>query len=277
MGLRTPSERASDDYLTGERRSIMAKSERAKELAAKQKAEAKALRAAKRNSDNPRDWSTWKQIRESYKITREVDPKLPLWLGGTWLLLTLIGLAIGLATGHWIFGLIMGFLLGLTGALYMLTFRTKKATFVRYKGVPGAGEVPLGMLNKKKWNVQPAIAVTRQQDCIHRAVGAPGVVLVGDGDPGRLKQLLNTEVRRHEQVLYGIEVRTVIMGDREGQVPIEKLQKWIEKLPGTLDKIEIAEVESRLKALDAMKARIPVPKGPMPTNMKGSRRAMRGR
>ena len=44
----------------------MARSERAKELAAKQKAEAKALREANRNSDNARDWGSWKQIRESF-------------------------------------------------------------------------------------------------------------------------------------------------------------------------------------------------------------------
>ena len=74
-----------------------------------------------------------------------------------------------------------------------------------------------------------------------------------------------------------MEVSTIMMGDGPGQVPMEKVQKQIEKLPAKLDKVEIAEVQSRLKALDAMKSRIPIPKGPMPTNMKGSRKAMRGR
>lgn len=256
---------------------MMAKSEKAKELAAKQKAEAKALREKKRNSDNPRDWGTWKQIRESFKITKQVDSKLPWWMAGAFALVTVLGLVVGLVVDQWIWGLVMGALLGFSAALYTLTWRTKKATYVRYKGTPGAGEVPLDMLNKKKWTVQPAIAVTRQQDCIHRVIGAPGVVLLGDGDAGRLKHLLNTEVRRHQQVLYGIDVHTVMMGDGEGQVPMEKVQKYVEKLPGSLDKVEIGEVLSRIKALDAMKSRIPVPKGPLPTNMKGSRKAMRGR
>ena len=126
----------------------MAKSERAKELAAKQKAEAKALREKKRNSDNPRDWSTFRQIRESFKITREVDPQLIYWLVGAFLLATLVGLGVGLAMSQWIWGLVMGILLGVTAALYTLTWRTKKASYTRYKGVPGAGEVPLSMLNK---------------------------------------------------------------------------------------------------------------------------------
>lgn len=265
-----------------ERRSIMARSERAKELAAKQKAEAKAMREQKRNSNDPRDWGTLKQIRESFKLTHQVDPQLPYWLAGSWLAVTLLGLILGLVLGRpghndWIWGLVLGALFGVTAALFMLTHRTRKGTYARYQGTPGAGEVPLNMLNKKKWTSQPAIAITRQQDCIHRVVGAPGVVLVGDGDPARLKPLMNSEVKRHQQVLYGIEVHTVQMGDGPDQVPMAKIQRHIERLPKKLDATEIDEVKSRLKALDAMKSRIPLPKGPLPTNTRGARKAMRGR
>lgn len=259
----------------------MARSERAKELAAKQKAEAKALREKKRNSDNPRDWGTWKQIRESYRLTHEVDKQLPLWIFGTWAAVAVVGLILGLTLGRqnlsWLWGLGLGLMFGMTAALFMLTHRTRRGTYARYKGTPGAGEVPLGMLNKKKWTIQPAITVTRQQDCIHRVVGEAGVVLVGDGDPGRLKPTLANEVKRHQQVLYGIAVTPIQMGEETGQVPMEKMQKHIEKLPKTIDSIQIEEVKSRLVALDAMKSRLPLPKGPLPTSMKGSRRAMRGR
>ena len=260
----------------------MAKSERAKELAEKQKAEAKALREKKRNSDNPADWGTLRQIRESFKLTHQVDPQLPYWLAGSWLAVTLLGLLLGLVMGRpgsldWLWGLLIGALFGITAALFMLTHRTKKGAYTRYRGQPGAGEVPLSMLNKKKYTVQPAISVTRAQDCIHRVVGEPGVVLVGDGDPGRLKQLMSTEIKRHQQVLYGIHVEAIQMGEDAGQVPMEKLQKHIEKLPKTLDAVQVEEVKGRLKALDAMKSRIPLPKGPLPTSMKGARKAMRGR
>lgn len=256
----------------------MARSERAKELAAKQKAEAKALREAKRNSDNPRDWNTLKQIRESYRLTKQVDPKLPFMLAGAWLAVTLVGLGVGLALGsRWWLGLAMGATLGLSAALFLLTVRTKKATYTRYKGTPGAGEVPLSMLNKKKWTVNPAITITRQQDCIHRVVGAPGVILMGDGNPARLKNALASEARRHQQVLYGINVETFQMGDGEGEVPMEKVAGYIKRLPKAFDEVQLEEVESRLKALDAMKQRVPLPKGPMPTSTKGARKAMRGR
>lgn len=253
----------------------MAKSERAKELAAKQKAEAKALREKKRNSDNPRDWSTFRQIRESFKITREVDPQLIYWLVGAFLLATLVGLGVGLAMES----VDLGSGDGHTArrhrrALYTLTWRTKKASYTRYKGVPGAGEVPLSMLNKKKWTVQPAIAVTRQQDCIHRVVGAPGVVLVADGGPGRLKPLLNTEVKRHQQVLYGIEVSTIMMGDGPGQVPMDKYRS--RSAPG-----QARQGGDRRGAEPAqgswglvMEVAHSDPEGPIAeTNMKGSRKA----
>ncbi len=77
----------------------------------------------------------------------------------------------------------MGALFGITATLFMLTHRTKKAYAGRYKGQAGAGEVPLSMLNKKKYTSQPAITVTRQQDCIHRVLGPSGVVWLAMATP----------------------------------------------------------------------------------------------
>lgn len=258
----------------------MPRSERAKELAAKQKAEAKALRAKKRNSDDPRDWGTWKQIVESYKMTKQYDPKLTWLLLATFVvpIIVAVGLSLAFSRGRfdWIFALIAGILLGAALTLFTLTNRTKKASYQRYQGQPGSGEVALAMLNKKKWSYSSAIAFTRQMDTIHRVLGPCGVVLIGDGDPGRLKKMLTSEARRHEQVLYGVNVTVVQIGEKDGQIPLENLARHIEKMPRSLDKVQIEETKSRLHALDAMKPRVPLPKGPLPTNTKGSRRMMRG-
>ena len=70
--------------------------------------------------------------------------------------------------------------------------------------------------------------------------------------------------------------RISIYAARPGVI-IGKKGSDIEKLPKTLDAVQIEEVKGRLKALDAMKSRVPLPKGPLPTSMKGSRKAMRGR
>ena len=49
-------------------------SEKAKQLAAEQKAAAKAEKLRKKNSDDPRDWGRVKQVVEAYQRTAEVDP-----------------------------------------------------------------------------------------------------------------------------------------------------------------------------------------------------------
>ena len=57
----------------------------------------------------------------------------------------------------------------------------------------------LGML-KRGWKTEPAIAITKQQDIVTRVVGPPGIVLIGEGNPNRLRPLLNSERRKHERV-----------------------------------------------------------------------------
>ena len=55
-----------------------------------------------------------------------------------------------------------------------------------------------------------------------------------------------------------------------------KITKYITKLPKRVDKLELANLEQRIKSIDAMRQRAPLPHGPMP-NIKGARRMMRGK
>lgn len=110
---------------------------------------------------------------------------------------------------------------------------------------------------------------------IHRTVGPGGLILVAEGDARRLRPLLSSEVRRHEQASNGVKVITIQMGSKDGQVPLDKLTDHIKKLPKQLSDTQITELKQRLRALDAMRARMPIPKGPIPTRM--SRQGLRGR
>ena len=67
-----------------------------------------------------------------------------------------------------------------------------------------------------------------------------------------------------------------IVGKGEGQVPLTGLAKHLQKLPKTLQPHQITDVKQRIKALDAVRPKAPIPRGPMPA-MKGVKRAMRGR
>ena len=66
-------------------------------------------------------------------------------------------------------------------------------------GAAGAAAAALRMLSRGGRPTQP-IAFNKQQDVVHRVVGPPGIVLVGEGNPNRLKALMATERRKHERV-----------------------------------------------------------------------------
>lgn len=250
-----------------------------KDAKAQLKAAKRAEKDRKKNSTDPADMGRMRQIKRAYQLTHEYDKMLPLWVFGPWVGALAIMLGIGFAVGHPVYLGILGASVGMLLAMIFLVRRTKKATFTRYAGQAGSAEVALGML-PKQWVSKPVIAVTKQMDAVHRTVGPGGLVLIGEGEPGRLKALLASEVRKHERVAYGVQVTTIVMGDKAGQVPLSKLADHIKKLPKTLQANQITDIKQRLRALDAVRPQLPMPKGPMPTNprqVKGSRQAMRGR
>jgi len=254
-------------------------SEAAKELARKQKAEAKALKEAKKNSDNPSDWGTLRQIRETYKLTAEYQPRIGWMLAGSVLGPTIVGVVVALVIGAMVpFWILLGLLLGLTLALYVLQRQAKKAAFARASDQAGGAQVALSLLDKKKWHYTMAVALDKQANCVHRAIGPGGLILIGEGKGKAAATILRRESRRHKQVLYGVDGQTVMVGNGSDQVPLNKLYDYLKKLPKTLSGAQIEEIEYRLVALDSMRPRVPLPKGPMPTsgNMRVSRRAMRG-
>lgn len=255
----------------------MAKSEKAKALAEQQKAAARAEKLRKKNSDDPRDWGRMKQIWEVYKRTTEADKKANLYMG----LAALGGAAVALLIGvllnvYWVVTVLTAILLALLAATFVLTQRAKVGTYARYAGQPGSAEVAFSMLNNKKYKYAIGIAYTRDLDLVHRVIGPCGVVLVGEGQTGRVKQLLSQEQRRHQQVLFGVPVTTIVMGDAAGQTKLADLAKTIEKLPKAIEGIQQTNIETKLRSLDAVRPKAPLPKGPLP-NAKGINRAMRGR
>jgi len=144
------------------------------------------------------------------------------------------------------------------------------------EGQPGAAAAALRML-KRGWKTDPVIAFTKQQDVVHRVVGPPGIVLIGEGNPNRLRQLMAGERRKHERVVADAPIHEVVCGNGEGQVPLSKLVRHVSKLKRQVKPAEMTDILGRLRALDANRSNIPLPKGPVPTSMKGMRQNMRGR
>jgi hypothetical protein len=250
-----------------------------KEAAAQAKAAKRAEKARRKASTDPADMGRLKQIGRAYQVTHEYDKQLPYLLLGAFLVPVIVFWALHYAWDHPIYLTLLGVMFGILAAMIVLVQRAKKATFKRYAGQAGSAEVALQML-PKQWVSSPVIAATRQQDAVHRTLGPGGLVLIGEGEPGRLRQLLAGEVKKHQRVAYGVNVTTIVMGEKDGQVPLSKLAEHIKKLPKTLQPNQITDIRQRLRALDAVRPTMPIPRGPMPTSprqAKGSRQAMRGR
>ncbi len=225
----------------------------------------------------PKKDSRLKQIAASYRMTQAADPKVGLILLGTFVATALVAFGIlFLLPGHWAFDLVIAVLFGILGMLIVFGRRAQKAAFKQIEGKPGAAAASLGML-RKGWQVDPAVAFNRQQDIVHRVVGPPGIVLIGEGNHNRLKSLLANERRKHERVASEVPIFEVIAGEGADEVPVRKLQNHVRKLGRNIRPADMTDILARLRALDANRSNIPLPKGPVPTNLKGARQNMRGR
>lgn len=205
------------------------------------------------------------QIRTAYQMTRRVDPMVGWVTAAAGLLVFVVVLAIGFVIGHPVYLGILGFMAGFLAATIVFGKRAEKAAFTQVEGQPGAAAAALNML-RRGWVVTPAVAVTRNQDIVHRAVGRPGVVLIGEGSPTRVQALLATEKKKVARYVPDVPVYDVQAGNGDGQVPLRKLNNHLMKLPRNLTTGQVTEVNRRLKALGSMN--LPLPKGPMPKNLR---------
>src|SRR5215210_7306672 len=204
------------------------------------------------------------QIRAAYKMTRQVD-RLVGWvtLAAGFLTFAVL-LAIGFAVDMPIYLGLLGLMLGLLAATFVFGRRAERAAYSQVEGQVG-GAAALNML-RRGWTVTPGVAVSRNQDLVHRAVGRPGVVLIAEGPPTRVANMLAAEKKKVSRFLPDVPVYEIQAGNDEGQVPLRKLNAKLTRLPRNLKNPQVAEVNRRLKALGT--TNLPIPKGPMPKGMK---------
>ncbi len=230
----------------------------------------------------PEKLSRRQQFAQTYQMAKKSDPALLAWVAGAFVVAGLVGFGLFfLITGRGgalslALSVVGGLMLGLLAGLIVFSRRAQKAVYGQMEGQVGAAAGALGLL-KRGWHVDQAIAFTKQQDVVHRVIGPPGIVLVGEGNPGRVKTLLAGERRRHERVATDAPVTEIVVGGGEGQVPLSKLARHVQKMKRQVQPAEITDILARLKAIDASRPPVPMPKGPVPTSMKGLRGNMRGR
>lgn len=237
--------------------------------------------SSKTKEADPAKMKRRQQFAETYKMAKRTDTRIGWWILGSFLLAGALGfVAFWLLPGDGVIGYIIAgvgaVMLGLLAAIIVFGRRAQRAAYGQMEGQAGAAASALRML-RRGWKTDPAIALTKQQDVVHRVVGPPGIVLVGEGNAHRLRQLMISERRKHERVAAETPIHEVVCGNGDGQVPLPKLARHIQKLGRQVKPAEMTDVINRLKALDAQRSTIPLPKGPIPQNMKGMRGNMRGR
>ncbi|MFB9313902.1 DUF4191 domain-containing protein [Nocardioides plantarum] len=242
----------------------------------------KSPKTPKVKETDPTKMSRSRQIVETYRMSKEHDPRLGLWMLGAFVVFGAIGFALvflafgGPGTFGLVIAILIGVLMGVLGTMIVFSRRAQRAAYHRLDGRVGGGAQALTML-RRGWNVEQMVGFTKQQDMVHRVVGPPGIVLVGEGNAHRLRALMVSERKKHERVAFATPIHEVVVGNDEGQVPLPKLVRHVQKLGRQVKPAEITDILQRLKALDAQRPRIPLPRGPVPTSMKGMRGNMRGR
>ena len=222
------------------------------------------------------------QITQTYQMAKRTDPRLGLILLGVFVLGAAVGFGLMwlLPGSGWlslVISIVGALLIGMLCTLLVFGRRAQRAAYQQMEGQPAAAAGALQML-RRGWKVDPVVGFTKQQDVVHRVVGPPGIVLVGEGSsPSRVRQLLATERKKHERVAYEVPIHEIVAGRGEGEVPLPKLVRHVQKLGRSVKPAEMTDILQRLKALDAQRGKLPLPKGPVPTSMKGMRSQQRGR
>jgi hypothetical protein len=225
----------------------------------------KALRAGKREKRR----ENFRNIKQAFTLTREADPKfLPVLVMATALAIAALYLIVFFITGSPYLPIPFALLGGLVVGMFVFSRRAQRSMFAQAEGQAGAAGWMLRQQLRGDWRLTEVVAGTTQLDAVHRLVGRPGVVLVGEGAPHRVRGLLAQEKKRTARVVGDTPIYDITIGTGEGDIRLSKLNRYLMKLPANLSKDQVATLEKRLAALGGSRATVGMPQGPVPQGAK---------
>ena len=229
------------------------------------KPEKKAAKVASRAGKKERRGQIWQAFQMQRKEDKRLLPYMVLCLVGTALVFT----ALGFLLATWWIGLIFGLIMGALVAMIFFARRVQSNVYKQADGTPGAAAWSLQNNQLRgKWRITPAVAGTSHLDAVHRVVGRPGIILIGEGATHRVKPLLAQEKKKIARVVGETPIYDIVVGNDEGQTPLKKLNSSLMKLPRNITAAQVSDLDSRLTALSARVGQAGLPKGPMPAGAK---------
>lgn len=204
------------------------------------------------------------QVRTAFTMTRKADPKMLPLVVGAFVLTLAVFVLIGTVTVLVPF-VVLGVMAALLVGAAVFGRRVQKTAYGQVEGQLGAAAAVLSNL-RGNWRVAPAVGFTKEQDLLHRVIGRPGIVLVGEGAPNRVRTLIGNEKRALARIVGDTPIYDVTVGEGEGLVALKDLEKHFLRLPRNIKPAQVNALDARLKAIRGSAA-LPVPKGPMPTRV----------
>jgi hypothetical protein len=227
------------------------------------RANRKTARAGKRQSRR----ETLRNLRQAFALTRQNDPRFVPYLAITVALAAAVVYVVALlVSGSPFLPIPLAVVAGLIGAMLVFSRRAQRSMFSQAEGQPGAVGWMLQQQLRGDWRLTQAVAGTTHLDAVHRLVGRPGVVLVAEGAPHRVRGLIAQEKKKISRVTGDTPIYDVVVGTGEGDLRLPKLNRYLLKLPRNLSREQVAALDKRLSALGG--ARSPLPQGPMPQGAK---------
>jgi uncharacterized protein DUF4191 len=220
------------------------------------------------------------QLWQALNMQRQEDKRLLPYMIGAFVLIVGISVAVGVwAGGFTMITLIpLGVLLGGLVTFIIFSRRAQRSIFRKAEGQTGAAAWVLDNL-RGKWRVTPGVAATGHFDAVHRVLGRPGVILVGEGSAVRVKPLLAQEKKRTARLVGEVPIYDIMVGTGDDEVPLGKLERYLTRLPANVSVKQLDSLESRLAALGSRTGASIMPKGPLPNagKMRGVQRTVRRR
>ncbi len=241
-------------------------------------AQSKAARAEAQAARKAAARQRRSQLWQAFTIQRQEDKRLLPYMIGAFVLIVGASVTAGvLAGGFTMITLIpLGVVLGALVAFIIFGRRAQKAVYRKAAGQTGAAAWALDNL-RGKWRVSPGVAATGHFDAVHRVIGRPGVIFVGEGSAARVKPLLAQEKKRTARLVGEVPIYDIIVGNGEGEVPLAKLERHLTRLPANITVKQMDALESRLAALGSRAGAGVMPKGPLPNagKLRGVQRTVR--
>lgn len=225
------------------------------------RAEAKATRKAAAKERRTQLW-------EAFNTQRKEDKWLLPLMIGAFALVVGASVAVGLFSRAVMVLLIpLGIVLGVLVAFIIFGRRAQRSAYTKLDGQAGAAAGVLDRL-RGKWRVTPGVAGNKHLDAVHLVIGRPGVILVGEGSPVRVKPLLAQVKKQTARSVGDVPIYGFIVGNGEDEVPLSKLERRLVRLPANIDTKQLDSLESKLSGLRARTGAAGLPKGPMPAGAK---------